>query len=456
MSYLDAIIILAFFVLLCLTGFLASRGKNEKNDFLLNSRKTGLMLFIATNVSTWYGGILGVGEFTYQYGIVNWFTQGFPYYIFALLFALFFARKVRKASLFTIPERIEEIYGKKASLISALIVFILASPAPYILMSGVIIAKLFSLNLFLSMLISLIFILPFILKGGFKADLFTDVLQFFFMFLGFAILLIFAFFKLGAFGYLESGLPPSHLTLTGGMNPLYIFVWFLIALWTFVDPGFHQRCYSAKNEKTAFNGVIISILLWAFFDFLTTSTALYARAKFPSLEVPQWAYFTLAESILPHGLLGLFYAGIFATILSTLNSFIFISGTTFSLDFAKKLNLKNYSEKRFTKIGMIISSLLAVLLAYLFPSVINLWYIIGSVAIPGLIFAVIGAYFDKFRVNESLIILEMVLGTSASIVWIFIKKTIPYENLLSNIEPMIVGLFVSLLIHTFGILAKKR
>ncbi|MGE3063426.1 MAG: sodium:solute symporter [bacterium] len=455
MTNADLAVILSFFVLLGLTGYFASRGKSGNNDFLINNRKTGLFLFIATNVSTWYGGILGVGEFTYQYGLVNWFTQGFPYYVFALLFAIFFAKKVRKASLFTIPERIEQIYGKRASMVSALIVFILASPAPYILMSGVILSKLFSFNLLSSMLISLLFVLPFVFKGGFKADLYTDVFQFFFMFLGFAVLFVFAFFKLGDYTFLKENLPSSHLTLTGGMPPLYIFVWFLIALWTFVDPGFHQRCYSAKDEKTAFYGIILSILLWALFDFLTTSTALYARAAFPSLSIPQWSYFNLASAILPKGLLGLFYAGIFATILSTLNSFIFISGTTLSIDFMKKLNINNYNEKLFARIGMLFSSLIAVLLAFLFPSVINLWYIIGSVAIPGLIFAVIGAYFVKFRVGENLIIIEMIFGTLSSISWIFIRKIIPYENPLSNIEPMIVGLGISLLIHTFGVLSKK-
>ena len=85
-SNLDIAILIGFFLVIIFIGFLPRR-KNLKDadGYLLSGRKVGLFLFILTNVATWYGGILGVGEFTYRYGILSWFTQGLPYYIFALL-----------------------------------------------------------------------------------------------------------------------------------------------------------------------------------------------------------------------------------------------------------------------------------------------------------------------------------------------------------------------------------
>ena len=115
-SPLDIFIILFFFALLLLIGFISSKKtKSTSEDYLLSGRKVGLFLFVLISVSTWYGGIIGVGEFTYRYGLVSWFTQGFPYYFFAFLFAIFFAKKIRAASLFTIPEKLTEVYGKKVS-----------------------------------------------------------------------------------------------------------------------------------------------------------------------------------------------------------------------------------------------------------------------------------------------------------------------------------------------------
>src|SRR3990170_6487831 len=106
-SSIDIIVIVAFLAVVIAVGFYSGKiTSNDADDYLLSGRKLGLLLFVLTNVSAWYGGILGVGEFTYRYGIVSWFTQGFPYYIFAFLFALFFAKKIREASLFTIPDKL--------------------------------------------------------------------------------------------------------------------------------------------------------------------------------------------------------------------------------------------------------------------------------------------------------------------------------------------------------------
>ncbi len=82
---------------------------------------------------------------------LSWFTQGFPYYFFAFLFALFFAKKIREASLFTIPDKLREVYGKKVGLISAIVVFILVSPAPYLLMTANLISIVFNINIMISL-----------------------------------------------------------------------------------------------------------------------------------------------------------------------------------------------------------------------------------------------------------------------------------------------------------------
>jgi len=338
-SSLDLIIILLFFLIVLLIGFISGRKSgNDANDYLLSGRKVGLFLFILTNVSTWYGGILGVGEFTYRYGLVSWFTQGFPYYVFAFLFALFFAKKIREASLFTIPDKLTEVYGKKAGMFSAVIVSILVSPAPYLLMTANLISLIFNLNIIPSLFIALFLSLAYLFKGGFRSDIYTDVFQFIIMFAGFILILIFCGEKLGGLNFLSSSLPAAHLKLTGNASPTFIIVWFLIALWTFADPGFHQRCYAAKNGNTAMKGIIISIFFWALFDFLTTSTGLYARALLPNIDQPVLSYPLLAESVLTSGFKGFFYAALFATIMSTFNSFLFLSGTTIGRDFIFKMN----------------------------------------------------------------------------------------------------------------------
>ena len=100
----------------------------------------------------------------------------------------------------------------------------------------------------------------------------------------------------------------------------FTLAWFLIAIWTLVDPGFYQRCYAAIYERVAKYGILISILFWLIFDFMTITAGLYSRAIFPELEQPLMAYPVLAEVVLPKVAKGLLYIGMLATIMSTLNT----------------------------------------------------------------------------------------------------------------------------------------
>lgn len=451
----DITVILTFFLLLLLIGFLSSKKSKDATDYLLAGRNLNLFLFVLVTVSTWYGGILGVGEFTYRYGLLSWFTQGLPYYIFAFLFAIFFAKKIREASLFTIPDKLFEVYGKNVSVFSAVVVFILVSPAPYLLMTATLMKEIFHIDFLMALIISFLLAGSYLIKGGFRSNVYVDAFQFFVMFIGFIIVVIICFNNIGRIEFLNTNLPANHLKLTGDASPTFIIVWFLIALWTFADPGFHQRAYAAKNGNVAKWGIIISIFFWALFDFLTTSTGLFARALFPNLEQPVLAFPFLAEKILSPGLKGIFYAGMFATIISTLNSFLFLSATTIGRDFFYRLSsdLNDEKLKFYTSIGIIFSGIVAIVISYFIPSVVQIWYTIGSLFIPAIIPAVVSAYYLKFRIAKNIMLIEMIISLLAGTTWFFIRDSFQ-NSLWYEIEPMLVGLGAAIIIHIIGLIRK--
>ena len=457
-SLADVLVILLFFASILLIGFYTGRKTtSQADDYLLSGRRLTLFTFVLINVSTWYGGILGVGEFTYRYGLVSWFTQGFPYYIFAFLFGIFFAKKIREASLFTIPDKLTEVYGEKAGLISAVIVFILVSPAPYFLMSASLISLLFKIEIFPSLVITFILSIIYLIRGGFRSNVYVDVFQFFVMFIGFILILVFSGVEFGTVNFITSSVPANHIKVFGGMSPTFIIVWFMIALWTFADPGFHQRCYAAKSGSIAMKGILISILFWALFDYLTTSTGLFSKAVLPNLENPVLAFPLFAEKVLPAGVKGIFYAALFATIISTQISFLFLSGTTIGRDFIFRIK-KDFNElnlKHYTVIGLIISGSIAIILAYLIPSVIEIWYTIGSLFIPGIILPVISAYYPKIRIEKKFILAEMVSAVAASTTWYFVRESFSSVQVINEIEPMLVGLSVAFFIHIISLLTHK-
>ncbi|MCJ7800940.1 MAG: hypothetical protein MUP82_01125, partial [Candidatus Marinimicrobia bacterium] len=105
MHILDFTIIIIYFVLVIAIGFYRSKlTTKNSNNYILAGRKLSLPGFVATLVTTWYGGILGIGENTYNFGIQTWFIFGLPYYFFAILFAIFIAPRIRKLNFISIPD----------------------------------------------------------------------------------------------------------------------------------------------------------------------------------------------------------------------------------------------------------------------------------------------------------------------------------------------------------------
>ena len=158
----------------------------------------------------------------------------------------------------------------------------------------------------------------------------------------------------------------------------------------------------------------------------------------------------LAEKILSPGLKGIFYAALFATILSTLNSFLFLSATTFGRDFVFKLEKKRNEEyvNKYTRIGLSFAVVVSVILAYFINSVIELWYVIGTVVIPSIILLVVSSYYEKFKISKRGAIIEIVMALIGSVGWLIVRPIFE-GSVLYEIEPMIVGLVFSILVHSY-------
>ena len=453
MHWLDLSVLILYVGLLIGFGFYRTKqsGKDPE-EFLLAGRKLSLPGFVVTLVATWYGGILGIGENTYSYGIQTWFIFALPYYIFAILFAFLIAGRINETKFISIPDQFHGRFGKTAGVVSALYILFLASPAPYILSIGILLQFTTGLSFGLSLLMSTGLSLSYIWIGGFKAVVRTDGLQFGFMFVGFLLLLIFSMKSSGPLS--ELVLPVSHLNITGGASIQYIVVWFFIALWTFVDPGFYQRCAAAKSPQTAKKGILISIGFWFIFDMLTLSTGLYAKALLTAGD-PLFAYPRLGAMVLPPLAYGIFITGLLATIMSTIDSLGLISAITFGRDILWRIQSPTSTDKLkwnnestiFVRKGLIITAFIALILAFSIPSVVKLWYGLGSILVPGLVLPFLIS-FKNNRPKEN-ILLMMVSPVLVSIFWILLGKLL--NGYPFGLEPFYPGILTSVLVYVIKV-----
>jgi SSS family solute:Na+ symporter len=452
---IDWAIVFIFFALVIYLSYKKNWRDQSEKDFLLVGRKLSLPAFVATLVSTWYGGFMGVGEYSYQFGISEWLIFGFPFYIFSALFAWLLAGKIRLNKALTLPEAIGDVYGEKAGHISAIPIFILTSPAPYLLMFGLLFQYLTGGQghyLLYSIAVA-VFTVLYINFGGFSSVIRTDILEFILMFMGFILLLGFAWASFGSLPTLWQSVPSGYRDITGGKSIQYLLVWFFIALWTFVAPTFHQRAAAAKTPETAKKGIFISIAFFAIFDFLTVFCGMYGWAMLGShLSKPGMVYPYLANKILPTAVKGLFFVGLLSTTMSRLEGELFLAGQTLGRDFLTKY-FPDKSNNFLTRISFSIAALFAVFLVYIIGrSVVDLWYVIGSVMIPGLLIPVLGIYIKLFKLKKQWLLPTMLGSIAVSVIWLALGYSNPvkYSYSFLGIQPFYPGLITSIILWFFG------
>jgi len=417
-------------------------------DLFLMGRQLTLPMFVATLVATWYGGIFGVTKIAFEQGIFNFVTQGVFWYISYILFAFLIVHKVAKYKAITLPDLVGKMFGPRAGKLSAVFNFFNVLPIAYVISLGLLIQALFGISFLQGMIIGVTVVILYTLYGGFRAIVFSDIIQFFVMCLGVFLILVFSYKLFGGVSFLRANLPAAHFTLTGGEGIATTLVWGFIALSTLVDPNFYQRVFAAKNIKVAKRGILISTIIWILFDICTTAGAMYARAVIPEAASDK-AYLIYALQILPNGIRGLVLAGILATILSTLDSYLFIAGTTVSYDMMPK---KWKGKVSLYHLGIIFVGVLAVLMGIIFEGNIKaVWKTLGSYSASCLLLPVLYGYIFPGKIKDHQFVFASILGVITVSVW----RNIDLTGFWQNVDELYMGIIAtSLGLASYGLVFK--
>ena len=429
MTYL----LIIYFSIILFVGF-KSKGYKDRQDYLYAGRKLTAIPLLMTLVTTWYGAISGVGQEIAYNGVSAWLYLGLSYYVAAYIYSEFISHKIIDFNISSILIGILEHMGKKSAMIAAPIVLLYISPAPYLIMLGNIIDTMIfqSKNFELSIIIGIIVSTIYCFKGGFKSIISTDRLQFHFMFSGFLLLSLyivfiydFGFIKLNNI-YLKN---PQLFSIPGQEGWGYIIAWGFLAMLTFIDPSFHQRTFAANNKEEIKKAIKLSILFWLAFDMMTLFCGLYAINL--SSNTP---YISLADLVFQNSpiLYGIFVISILSVLMSTIDSFTFISAITIGKDIRQIFN-KDY-KKIHINWGIFFSIAISVLIILLFDNsrILNIWLTFGAYMASGLLIPFICIINMRKIKKPTLFILAPILLT---LIWDYF----PFYDIL----PMYPGLLLS-------------
>lgn len=411
-------------------------------DHLIMGRKLTTPFFVATLVATWYGGIFGVTQIAFNKGIYNFITQGVFWYIAYIIFALFLVERISSYKAVTLPDLIEKMFGPRSGKVAAIFNFFNVLPIAYVISLGLFIKSFSGFSLNTSMIMGLICVLSYSVWGGLRSVVLSDLIQFFVMCISVALVLFFSITSFGGLSFLRESLPPHYFSLTSDESLFDTLIWGFIALSTLVDPNFYQRCFAAKEALVAKRGILISTAIWILFDLCTTFGAMYAKSVIPDAVSGQ-AYLNYAIQLLPNGLRGFFLAGLLATILSTLDSYLFLAGTTLTYDLSGKKNREN---PFYHSMGVLMVGLISLAMANFFSGNIKLvWKTLGSYSAGCLLFPVLMGHLRKKKFEDHSFVGACLFSALAMTLWKFANIN-PWGH---SIDPLYIGVLSSLISLTF-------
>ncbi len=410
-------------------------------EYLLAGRRLTTPAFVATLVATWYGGVLGVGEFSFRFGISNWIVFGVPYYLAALAFAVLLAERARRSEALSIPDQLRAAYGPATARVGAVLVLAMAVPAAYVLMLGELGGIYLGVPLPVALVAAVAFLIAYAMAGGFRAVVRANAVQLVFMYAAFAMLLPAALASTGGLAGLWSALPAASRAWDGGLGVQAIAVWYFIAMQTLVEPTFYQRCYAAASPQVARRGILISIAFWVVFDVLTTFSGLAARVLLSDLANPVLAYPELGRLVLPPLANALFAVGLFATVMSTAHSYLFLAASTIGHDVAPEL-ARRVDERHWTMAGLVMAAVAAVALALALRSVVAIWHDVGSVVTAALLLPLALSHAPpRWRYGPCAALVGMVAAGATALGWVLART--PEGAYPLGLEPIFPALAVS-------------
>jgi SSS family solute:Na+ symporter len=321
--------------------------------------------------------------------------------------------------------RFDRRTGSVAAIVIALAWFTFVGGQ--IIAGGKLLQVTLGMNLELAIFLAGAVILAYTAMGGLKAVIHTDVFQMIVLFVGIILILVpIGLVRVGGWGGLVAQLSANPETASlvrwNAVSWKQALGWFfaIFPIW-FISIAALQRIIAARDERTArraflFTGVPIE---WPLFAVGSTLVGLFARVLMPDLADAELATPSMILALLPVGLAGIVIAAYIAAVMSSADSCLIGPVTILTNDVYRKLYRPQARSAELLRVARVLTGVLGVLaiaLAYLAPSVLDLVLYAYTFGAAGLFFPMLGLLFWR-RTTASGAFWSMVLGGGSAVAW---------------------------------------
>lgn len=222
----ELIIITLYFLAMLAIGIASRRKARGADDFFVAGRRGSSPFITGSLLATIIGGsaTIGMAGLGFKQGLTGawWLLVGSIGLVFL---GLFFAQKVRRLALYTLPELIEKQYDRRMALAASVLIVVawVGVIAAQIIAAGQILSILGMGSPTLWMAISTVIFITYTALGGQHAIIRTDALQAVIIFVGISGGLALLLSRLGGWDGLQSSLSPGQFSFPlspqfGGIN----------------------------------------------------------------------------------------------------------------------------------------------------------------------------------------------------------------------------------------------
>jgi solute:Na+ symporter, SSS family len=449
-------------------GLLALLRTRNQSDFFIGGRTMNAFVVglsaVSSGRSSWL--VLGMSGMAYVSGVgAIWAIAGYTM-VEAWQF-IYLGRKLRsetqRMDAITLLDYFEARYNDKTRLlrIAGVIIigiFITAYVAAQFNAGAKSLSTALDISLPLSLGISGLLIMVYMVLGGYVAVAYNDVVRAVIMMVGLVVLPVIGIVQVGGLRILNEmlhQLSPAYLdpfSLGAG-----VIIGFLgIGLGSPGQPHIVVRYMSIKDPAKLKYSAIFGTFWNVVLGLGALCIGLVGRILVPDVNAmpgsdPEMIYLVLSSNYFGPVLYGLLVGGVFAAILSTADSQLLVVASTFARDLyekvlASKRQIEEKEKLRLGRLVVILSGLLALFLAYLAQDLV-FWLVLFAWAGLGASFgpALILSLFWKGTTRQG-IFAGMITGTLTTLTWwLWVKEpTGIYELIPAFALAMLVTVLVSL------------
>jgi SSS family solute:Na+ symporter len=400
-------IIAVYFLAIIGIGVWSKRRAGSQNGFFVANRQGTLLLITGSLVATAVGGsaTVGMAGLGFNQGLTGswWLLVGS---IGLVLLGVFFARRVRGAALYTLPELIERQYDRRMSLAASILIVIawVGVVAGQIVAAGTVLSILGIGSVVFWMTVFTIVCVTYAILGGQLSIIRTDVFQAVLLFLGIFVALALVFSQVGGLDGLKASLPPGYFsfpTSPGFDWKMLLSLLILVGATYVVGPDMYSRLFCAKGEKTAQQSTILSAFLFIPLAFAIVFIGMSAKILYPEISA-EGAFPKVITSLLSPGMSGLILAALVAALMSSADTCLLSQSVILTEDIIKRVH-PAFDERKtvlLTRLSLVGLGLVALGLALTLAGVISSLLFAYTIFTCGLVVPVIaGFYKDKLKVT---------------------------------------------------------